>query len=90
MAAKKVSGPDEKLRQIASLMDFVVNDTSIPKNVRKCVSDAREKLLSNDELIVKTSGAVYALEEVSNDINMPAHARTQIWTILSALESIRD
>ena len=81
---------EEKLRQIASLMEIVINDTSIPKNVRKAVSDAKDKLLSKEELIQRTSGAVYALDEVSNDINMPSHARTQIWTILSALESIRE
>jgi len=90
MAKKKGSGAEEKIKQIASLMDVVVNDTSIPKNVRKAVSDAKEKLLSNEELIVKTSGAIYILDEISNDINMPAHARTQIWTILGALESIRE
>ena len=88
--ATKDSASEEKLRQIASLMDIVINDTSIPKNVRKSVSDAKEKLLSQEELIVKTSAAVYALDEVTNDINMPAHARTQVWTILSALESIRE
>jgi len=88
MAAK--SEAETKLQQIASLMEVVINDTSIPKNVRKAVSDAKEKLQSDDELIMKTSAAVYALDEVSNDINMPAHARTQIWTILSALESIRE
>ena len=81
---------EAKIRQIAELMDIVIRDTSIPKNVRKAVSEAKEKLLSKEDLIVKTSGAVYALDEVSNDINMPAHARTQIWTILSALESIRE
>ena len=89
MAKKKGPGVEEKIKQIASLMDVVVNDTSIPKNVREAVNDAKEKLLSNEELGVKTSGAIYILGEISNDINMPAHARTQIWTILSALESIR-
>ena len=79
-----------KLKQIASLMEVVMSDTSIPKNVRKAVGDARAKLMCDDELIQKTSSAVYLLDEVSNDINMPAHARTQIWTILSALESIRE
>ena len=90
MAASKDPSSEDKIRQITSLMEVVMNDTSIPKNVRKAVSDARAKLLGEDELIVKTSGAVYALDEVSNDINMPAHARAQIWTILSALESIRE
>jgi len=89
MAIGKGPSQEEKIKQIISFMDVLVNDVSIPKNVRKSVGDAREKLLSNDEIIVKTSGAVYALEEVSNDINMPAHARTQVWTIVSALESIR-
>ena len=88
--AIKTPGADQKVQQICTLMEMVINDTAIPKNVRKSVSDAKAKLMSNDELIVKTSGAVYALDEVSSDINMPAHARTQIWTILSALESIRE
>ncbi len=81
---------EAKIRQIAELMEIVIRDTSIPKNVRKTVNDAKEKLLTNDEIIQRTSTAVYMLDEVSNDINMPAHARTQIWTILSALESIRE
>jgi len=82
--------PEEKIRQICSLMDIVINDTAIPKNVRKAVGEAKLRLQGSEELIQRTSSAVYALDEVSNDINMPAHARTQIWTILSALESIRE
>ena len=81
---------EEKIKQVVTLMEFILGDTSIPKNVRKAVSDAREKLQADDDLIVRTSGAIYALDEVSNDINMPAHARTQIWSIVSALESIRE
>lgn len=85
----KKNDAEEKIKQIMSMMDLVITDTSIPKNVRKNVSDAKEKLASNDEPIVKTSSAIYILEEASNDINLPAHARTQIWTILSALESTK-
>ncbi len=81
---------DEKVKQILGLMESVINDLSIPKNIRKAVSDAREKLSAEGDLIVRSSGAVYALGEVSEDINMPMHARTQIWTILSSLETIRD
>ncbi|VVC71638.1 Uncharacterised protein [uncultured archaeon] len=88
--AEKNEKAEEKIKQVISLMEFILNDTSIPKNVRKAVGDAREKLNAKDDLIVRTSGAIYALDEVSNDINMPAHARTQIWTIVSALESIRE
>ncbi|MBI5159762.1 UPF0147 family protein [Candidatus Micrarchaeota archaeon] len=81
---------EDKAKQILNLMEGVISDLSIPKNIRKAVSEAREKLSSEGELIVRSSGAIYALGEVSEDINMPMHARTQIWTILSALETIRE
>lgn len=81
---------EEKVKQILGLMESVINDLSIPKNIRKAVSDAKEKLAADGDLVVRSSGAVYALGEVSEDINMPMHARTQIWMILSALETIRE
>ncbi|MEW6329024.1 MAG: UPF0147 family protein [Candidatus Micrarchaeota archaeon] len=80
---------EAKIKQITSLMDLVINDTSIPKNVRRAVSEAKDKLESDDELVAKASAAIYKLDEVSNDINMPMHARTHIWTLLSALETIK-
>lgn len=81
---------NEKIKQIMSLMELVINDNTIPKNIRKAVSDAKERLAGDEEVITRTSAAVYALEEVGEDINMPMHARTQIWTIVSALETIKD
>ena len=80
---------EAKIKQITSLMDLVINDTSIPKNVRRAVNEAKEKLESEDEIVTKASAAIYKLDEVSNDINMPMHARTHIWTLLSALETIK-
>ncbi|NYZ79180.1 UPF0147 family protein [Candidatus Micrarchaeota archaeon] len=80
-----------KVEQIISLMEVVMNDTSIPRNVRKAVSDAKEKLQNGEgELRTRASSAIYMLDEVSNDINMPMHARTQIWTLMSALETVKS
>jgi len=81
---------EERINQIVSLMDILINDTSVPKNIRKAVSDAKAKLSGSEEIIQRASSAVYILDEISEDINMPAHARTQIWTILSALETIKE
>ncbi|MBI5046596.1 UPF0147 family protein [Candidatus Micrarchaeota archaeon] len=47
----------------------------------------KARLDANEEMNVKISAAIYLIESVSDDINMPAHARTQIWAIMSALES---
>lgn len=79
---------DDKVKEIVSLMDMVIDDTSVPKNIRKVVQDARVHLKSQEELTTRISSAIYSLDGVDEDINMPMHARTQIWTILSALESM--
>jgi len=81
---------EQKISQIIEMMDSVLNDNSVPKNIRKAVNDAKEKLKTVDDVIVRTSGAVYLLDSVSEDINMPMHARTQIWTIVSALETVKE
>ena len=81
---------EKQLKQIMSLMENLVSDTSIPKNIRKNVKEARDRLATNEEPVMRASSAIYSLSEVGEDINMPIHARTQIWTILSALETIRE
>ena len=70
------------------MLDALVNDTTIPKNIRKALTEAKARLEGNDEINVKISAAIYLIESVSDDINMPAHARTQIWAIMSNLESL--
>jgi uncharacterized protein (UPF0147 family) len=90
MEVSGMSDHEKKIKQIMDLMENLLNDTSIPKNIRKNVKEAKDRLATSDEAVMKASSAIYALSEVSEDINMPIHARTQIWTILSALETIRE
>lgn len=75
------------IEQISQMIEDLVGDTSIPKNIRKSLAEAKARLDSNDEDNVKISAAIYLIEGISEDINMPSHARTQIWAILSSLES---
>lgn len=80
----------EKMKEMLGLITEVIEDSSVPKNIRKALTDARERLLSDDELTVKVSAAVYLLESVSEDVNMPSHTRMQIWSIMSGLESLKE
>lgn len=80
---------ESRVKEIIDLMSLLIEDTSVPKNIRKVVDEARAYLRRQDELSTRVSSAVQSLVGVSEDINMPMHARTQIWTILSALESIK-
>lgn len=71
-------------------MDMLISDTSVPKNVRSAVNEAKNKLNEQGEFTVRASSAIYNLDSVSNDINLPPQARTIIWGVLSILESIKD
>ena len=80
---------DLKIKQITEMIEHLVVDTTIPKNIRKVLTEANERLKGSEEANVKASAAVYLIESISDDINMPAHARTQIWAIMSALEGMK-
>lgn len=79
---------DEKISNLINIIQSVAEDTSLPRNIRRSLNEAIEHLKSDDEPIVKVGAAVYVMEGLTEDINLPPHARTQIWNILSALESV--
>jgi hypothetical protein len=79
-----------KLRQVADIMARVAEDTSVPRNIRRAASEARETLFDEKkDAVVRAASAVTILDEISNDPNMPIHTRTTIWNALSILETIR-
>lgn len=81
---------DAKLKQVADIMARVAEDTSVPRNIRRAASEAREALLKEkDDEVVRAGSAILILDEISNDPNMPVHTRTTIWNALSILETIR-
>lgn len=80
---------DEKLSQIAEYLDHVIEDSSVPRNIRRSAEEVKSILLNEEEDIgVRVSSAIYILEEISNDRNLPIHARTIIWNVASELESL--
>jgi uncharacterized protein (UPF0147 family) len=76
-----------EMKEVSEMLGGLVNDSTIPKNIRKALSEAKGRLDSDEDMSVKLSAAIYLIESITEDINMPAHARTQIWAIISALES---
>ncbi len=87
MAEKK----DDDIEALCELMDSVIEDTSVPRNIRSKISDAKDKILNEGEKKdIRISTSIYILEDISNDVNMPTHTRTEIWQIISELEAIRE
>jgi len=82
---------EETIAQVKQQIDILLNDNSVPRNVKAALEDAKKALQQEGGgYSVKSSTATYKIDEVSNDINLPPYARTVIWNILSLLESVKD
>ncbi|EHP84480.1 UPF0147 family protein [Methanotorris formicicus] len=91
MFAPKKLTPEEKLQQIAMMLDEIINDTTVPRNIRGAAEKAKETILKEgEEPIVKSATAIQILDDISDDPNMPLHTRTQIWSIVSELETVKN
>lgn len=85
-----MSPDDPKLEQVAEVLDQLIEDSSIPRNIRRGAEDAKETLLEGDEeLDVRIASAISILDDLVNDPNIPLHARTLIWNVMSGLETIK-
>lgn len=83
-------GSEERLRQVTTVLDQLIEDTSVPRNIRRGADDAKKRLMNTkDALDVRVASAVSILDDLANDPNIPLHGRTLIWNIISGLESIK-
>jgi hypothetical protein len=65
-------------------------DHSMPGRVRGTLKKVLKDLQKKDQdLAIRVTTAVYDIDEVVNDINIPMHAKTALWDIISDLEAIR-
>ncbi len=79
-----------KLKQVIDVLDQLAEDTSVPRNIRRGATSAKERLLqTNDALDVRAASAIFILDELANDPNIPLHGRTLIWNIISQLETVK-
>ena len=81
---------NEKLRQVMDVLDQLAEDTSVPRNIRRGANEAKDLLLKEeDALDVRVASAIFMMDELANDPNIPLHGRTLIWNIISQLETIK-
>jgi hypothetical protein len=85
--------PGLKAAEISRIIDSLAqlaDDSSVPRNIRRGAQSAREELgKPRTALDVRVASAVYVLDDLANDPNIPTHGRTAIWTIISNLESLQ-
>jgi len=74
--------------EILSILDDILNDRAVPRNIRAKVEEALHKVKKND--VTALSEAIYFLDDISNDVNMPDHTRTDIWHAISMIEAAKE
>jgi len=80
----------KKLESIIKLLADIINDRTVPRNIRSSIEEAKKSLEDEkSDMDVRLSGAISYLDEITNDPNMPMYTRTQIWNIVSMLETIK-
>ena len=75
-------------QEVLELLADIETDRTVPRNVRTAVLEVKRDL-KNDKLEedIRINNAISILDEVSGDPNIPIYTRTQIWNIVSVLES---
>lgn len=80
---------NQNIEEVCEILEYITNENSVPRNIREAANESN-KLLKDDEKdqSVRISTVLGKLDEISNDPNIPVHARTLIWEVLSKLEAI--
>lgn len=81
--------PEKTMENCILMLQHIQEDSTIPRNIRR-VADETRALLSNTTkaMGLRVAEAISKIDEISNDPNMPIHARTRIWELVSQLETI--
>jgi len=81
----------KKVEPIVKLLTGIIEDRTVPRNIRAAAEEARKELTekSDNSWDIRLSSAISELDDITNDPNMPMYTRTQIWNIVSMLESVK-
>jgi uncharacterized protein len=86
-----MSDKESILKQSIEILNRIVGDDSVPRNIRRAADEAKTRLLNRDEAEpVRAAYAISILDDISNDPNMPLHTRTLIWNVASQLEKAME
>jgi uncharacterized protein len=85
-----IAAETPELQRIVDSLVQLADDASVPRNVRRGAQSARDELAKpRVALDMRIASAVYTLDDLANDPNLPIHGRTAIWSIISSLESLQ-
>ncbi len=80
---------EEVIKRCTEVLDEMIGDITVPRNIRKSLSMMKNRLLNGKESVaVRAATVISDLEELNTNPNIPPHTRTALWSIVSNLETI--
>ncbi len=80
---------EDVVQSIIESLSQIQEDASVPKNVRARMGNAITALQDETKTLeVKKDRSLQELDSLDEDPNIPVYTRTQIWNVVSLLESL--
>ncbi|MBU1199654.1 MAG: UPF0147 family protein [Nanoarchaeota archaeon] len=78
------------VEDVIELVSEIIEDQTLPKNIKAKLSQivAELKETEDKDVHLKADQCINELEDISSDVNLQPFVRTQIWSIVSMLESL--
>jgi len=90
MVEKKNENAETLNAAIITLEEIAANP-STPKNIKKNLTDLISELKKQEYAVsVRAANAISALDDITQDPNMPSYVRVTLWQAVSTLERIRE
>lgn len=79
-----------ELEDIVYLLDMLLTDVMIPKNAKNILANIKNIVETDSKNVIKLSEAIYGLQDVSEDPNLPLNAKSEVWQLLNKLEKVKE
>ncbi len=78
----------KEVNDVIAVLEDLGKDSTVPKNVKDKVLEVIGILKEESEFSIKVNKALNELDEVTDDSNMQPYTRTQLFNIVTMLESL--
>lgn len=79
---------DTKISDVIEAIQEVMDDSTVPRNVKNKLEGCADVLKNGkEEMPLRVDKVIQELTEIANDQNAQSYTRSQLWNILSILES---
>ncbi len=71
-------------------IDETLEGYAMPKRVKASLVDIKRQIVDEkQDGAIRVTSAIYELDEIANDVNIPMHAKTALWDIIADLEALK-